>query len=310
MGATTRGDPEMTTPKIATIRRGGARHYVHPVDGSTAVGVTSVVGMLPKDFLRYWAAKLVAESAYDEFSTLAGFVVSEDPESRAAAVAWLKNAPTRLTSGAAQNGNDVHSLTEDIDRLGGIPPRLPADKMPYALGWLNFREQTQCEVLAAERTIWNSGVGYSGTLDRSVLIPASAWERFDAPPAWWEGPDVPIICDCKTTRSGVFPEVGLQMAAYSYATESLEFDEHGVAEAKPWPKHSETSLVVWLRPEAWRLTPVDSSAEVFEAFKHLAAIFKFDRGLKKDLILPDVAGETWEPEQVALFADVLRGLRK
>lgn len=298
---------QMTSPKIRTVKRGGSRFYVHPVTGEQATGVTSVVGMLPKDFLKWWAAKMVAEEAYDNFGTLASFVVSGD---RDAAVKWLKAAHQRNTGSAALRGNVVHEMTEAIDESGGMPARINRELLPYARGYLAFREETEAQILAVERTIWSQVHGYSGTLDRSILLPEAAFAGFDSLPAWYEGPKMPIIADVKTTRSGVHAEVALQMSAYATAEEALSFDEHGAATVEAWPEHASTGLVIHLRPDAWRLVPVSCGPDVFAVFQSLLKVFAFERGLKNDVILPDLAGATWADEDVIRLADVLAGLAK
>ena len=53
----------MTTPKINTTFRGGSRFYIHPGSGEKVPGVTSVLNMLPKPFLKAWAGKEVATTA-------------------------------------------------------------------------------------------------------------------------------------------------------------------------------------------------------------------------------------------------------
>ena len=54
----------MTTPKIPTVHKNDSRLYVW--DGGEHPGVTSVVGMLPKPGLMFWAAKKVAEAAIEK----------------------------------------------------------------------------------------------------------------------------------------------------------------------------------------------------------------------------------------------------
>ena len=49
-------DLGMTTPKIETFRRGGARWYRNPITGGEYIGVTSVTGLTPKPWLGPWQA--------------------------------------------------------------------------------------------------------------------------------------------------------------------------------------------------------------------------------------------------------------
>ncbi|WP_243869636.1 hypothetical protein [Streptomyces liangshanensis] len=52
--------------QIRTITRSGSRFYFDPEKLDLKVpGVTSIIGMLPKPFLAFWNAKMVAELAVD-----------------------------------------------------------------------------------------------------------------------------------------------------------------------------------------------------------------------------------------------------
>jgi len=66
----------MTTPSVQTIKRGGSRFYVHPDTAAKVPGVTSIVGNLPKPFLKFWGEKLVAEEAVDNISAVTSLLVN------------------------------------------------------------------------------------------------------------------------------------------------------------------------------------------------------------------------------------------
>ena len=293
----------MTTPKMRTVSRGGARYYIHPETKEKAVGVTSVVGMLPKDFLKWWAAKMTAEEAVDNFGALASLVAKGD---RDGAVDWLKRAHLRNVGKASVKGTEVHSMVEEVTELGGIPKKIKKDLLPYARGWLAFLEATDATVLEQETTVWSTEHGYSGTLDLSLSIPDSTW--VDGPPSWWEGADVPIIADVKTTRSGVHAEVALQLAAYRGADEKMSQDAEGVFHPEPWPVHQKTGLVVWLRPDEWKLVPVDTGDATLEVFVSLMDAFRWEKELSKEALYPELAGNTWAETDVVELEKILKSL--
>ena len=60
----------MTTPKVATVRKGNSRLYVDELTGERQPGVTSVINMLAKPGLRYYFAKKTAESAVEDLGTV------------------------------------------------------------------------------------------------------------------------------------------------------------------------------------------------------------------------------------------------
>ena len=91
----------MTTPKIDTIKRSGSRFYVSPVDGEKVPGVTSILNGLPKPFLQYWSAKMVAEYACDNVGSYIGLLLNGQKQ---AAIDLLKAAPRRYTNERATLG--------------------------------------------------------------------------------------------------------------------------------------------------------------------------------------------------------------
>jgi hypothetical protein len=282
----------MTVPKLRTVNRGGARYYLHPDTNEKAVGVTSVLNMLPKEFLKFWAAKVVAEEAFDRFGVLSSYVIDQDREG---AVKWLKTAHQRNTGAAAMKGTEIHEMVEAIIDQGGIPRGMPKANVPYARGFLEFMQQTEAEVIEQEVSVWSSQ-GYSGTFDLSLRIPESAFAEVGVP-SWYEGADVPIIGDIKTTRSGVHAEVAMQLAAYANAEERLLIGSQGDTVIEPNPSYQQVGLVVHLRPDAWRLVPVNIGQDVFDTFLSLLPVFTWEKSLKDDVVLPDLTGSVFDYQE-------------
>lgn len=250
----------MTTPKVGTIQRGGARFYVHPETKAKAIGVTSAVNMLPKPFLQFWAAKSVAEFAVKNAGTLVQMVLDRDHDP-VAAVDWLKNAPRRDTGKAADMGTAVHDLVERIARGEDVGPIHP-DYQGFVKGFREFLDRHQPEFLLMEETVWSEAHGYAGTFDAIARIHGET-----------------VVLDYKTTRSGVHAEVALQMAAYRYADYIIRADGGRV----PIPT-LDGAAVLHLRPEEWSLVPVRADEEVHEAFLHLLATVNWERELSKKVL--------------------------
>jgi len=253
----------VTTPKVNTIKRGGARLYVEPESGEKVPGVTSVLGMLPKDFLRYWAAKEVATTAVDQAPTVLQMLLNNN---RDAAIDFLKKSPDRNTRQAADIGTAAHSAFE-ILAGGGDPGRLHPDVEPFRAHFEDFLEKIQPEIIFQEETVWSDTHRYAGSFDGYGII--------DGRRLW---------LDWKTTRSGVHPEVGLQLAAYRHADHILRPD----GSRTPLPK-ADGGAVLHVRPEGWSLVPVDCGPEEFEVFLHLRAIFDFDKNRRNHLVGRPVA---------------------
>ena len=253
----------MTTPRVATIKRQGARFYVNPDDGSVKVpGVTSVVGMLPKEFLRYWAAKEVAQSAVDELGTLVSMVL-RDPS---AAVDHLKRAPDRNTRAAADIGTAAHDIFERVAR-GQNVGRVHPDLEPYLRHFDDYMRVMQPEYVYLEETVWSDKHAYAGSFD--------AFAKIGGENVW---------LDNKTTRSGIHAEVGLQLAAYRFADSIIREDGARV----PMPK-ADGGAVLHVRPEGWKLVPVRCDEELFEMFLHLREVFKYEKEIAQTIVGHPVA---------------------
>jgi len=248
----------VTTPKINTIKRSGSRFYVSPDDKTLKYpGVTSVLGMLPKDFLRYWAAKMVAQEAVEDVGTLVSMVL-RDP---AAAQDHLKKAPDRFTRKAADTGTAAHDYFERMAR-GETLGRVHPDVEPFVRHFGEFLDVVKPDMHMMEETVWSDTHQYAGSFDGFGTIDG-----------------VPLWLDWKTTRSGVHEEVGLQLAAYRYADRIIRADGDSV----PMPE-AQGGAVLHVRPEGWKLVPVKADEQSFELFLHLREMFRYEKEWKSDMI--------------------------
>lgn len=248
----------MTTPKIATVKRGGSRFYVDPDDNTIKVpGVTSIIGMLPKDFLQYWSAKKVAECAVEELGTVVQMTL-RDP---AAAIDHLKKAPTRDTRKAADVGTAAHDCFERM-AMGKPVGRVTPELEPFVRHFDDFLKTVKPEYKWLEETVWSDKHEYAGSFDAYAEIDG---ER--------------LFIDNKTTRSGVHEEVGLQLAAYRFAEHILRQDGSRV----PNPG-ADGGAVVHVRPEGWSLVPVRCDEEMFDYFLTLRSVFDYEREIKRTVI--------------------------
>ncbi|MBA0054309.1 hypothetical protein E0L36_26695 [Streptomyces sp. AJS327] len=248
---------------LNTIKRGDSRFYVDSETGAKAPGVTSVVGMLPKGFLQFWAAKMVAESAVENMGAVVGLAMND----KAGAIDYLKNAPRRFTAQAGETGSAAHDIFERMARGQGMG-RVHPDLQRYANHFGEFLDEIQPEFLFLEDAVWSDTHNYAGSFDAIAKIGEET-----------------VIIDWKTTRSGVHEEVALQLAAYANA-DRIVLGETGESVALP---RIDAAAVLHVRPEAWKLVPVKHSPEMFQTFLHLRALFDWERELKKGVIGHPVA---------------------
>lgn len=266
---------------------GNKRLYDDPLTGEKFWSVTTIIsGGLPKPALLPWGIKSVAEVAIAKRRTLVAMTSECEGDgcgpgawcaSCDAAVRWLKSAPYQQRDKAADLGTKVHEAAEAY-KLGKPMPPWPdaiAPSMEQYEGWLRAFgpsfEQT-------EQTVYNRTQRYAGTLDAIVTL--SDGRR--------------LLIDYKTGK-GVYPEVGLQLAAYRYA-EYMRLPDMSEA---PVPE-VDGAAVLHLLPHSWQFIEVRADAEVFEAFLYARETFKFMEETSKTVIgqalLPTV---TMIPAEVA-----------
>ena len=247
----------MTQPSVQTIKRGGSRFYVHPETAAKVPGVTSIVGNLPKPFLKFWGEKLVAEEAVDNLPAVTQLLMNGK---RQAAIDMLKGAPRRTTSDAAQMGTDVHGLVEKLNRgesLGQLHP----DLQPWIDNYRTWLEDWQPQFLFVEATAWSETHGYAGTLDGICKVEGDL-----------------LMWDLKTGKA-TYPEVGLQLSAYANADYLISAD--GTKTELP---KIDLGAVLHLRTDSCTFKPVRIDAPVFEVFKSLIQVTEWLSEISKTVL--------------------------
>lgn len=254
-------------PKVNTIKRGGSRLYVHPGSAEKVPGVTSVLNMLPKPFLKFWASKVVAETAVENLGSVVSIAMN-DPKG---AIDYLKRSPDRFTANSADMGTEVHDLYERLAKGEDVNPRrLHPDLKVYFEHFQEFKAEFEPEFVYLEETVWSEKHEYAGSFDFMAWI--------NDPDT--EGERVLVIGDWKTTRSGVHEEVALQLAAYKHADYILRPD----GEEIPIPEEISVGVVMHARPEGWQLVPARIDEEVFEVFQVLRKVYTWDKETQKTVL--------------------------
>lgn len=247
------------------MKRGDARFYVNPDDSDLRYpGVTSVLKMIPKEFLTNWAAKSVAEFAVANLQPVQALVGAGESE---AAVAMLKGAPWRDTRASARLGDVVHDAFERMARgESGASVLADAEDVealtPFVRYFEEFLDEFQPEFLFMEETVWSDSHRYAGSFDSLARIQGEM-----------------VWLDNKTTRSGVHNEVGLQLSAYARA----DFILRGDGSKVPLPQANAGACLL-IRPYGWSLQPVRMDEEVFDGFLALRHVFDIVQDLVPSLL--------------------------
>jgi hypothetical protein len=257
----------MTTPKIPTVHRNDSRLYQW--DKKEVPGVTSVVGTLPKPFLQYWAAKVVAEEAVAV--DMDALLRKRGPDG---AIKYLKGTPNRDRDRAADMGSAVHDTLEHLAL--GEAFDVPEEQQGFISGYDQFCERFSPTWIKLEETVYGespAGHGYAGSFDAITEISGENW-----------------LIDFKTTRSGVHPEVALQLAAYANA-KSLIHPDGSTSEIPRIDRFG----VLWLRPTEWSFVELNvtqsETDKMWETFCSLLDVWQWvNGGSKKALGAPLSSG--------------------
>lgn len=268
----------MTTPKISTFRRGGARWYRNPETGGEYIGVTSVTGLTPKPWLGPWQAKLAAEFAVENIGSILQMTLDAQkaakPEAAMKAVVdHVKGAPRRYTNSAADLGSEVHAVCEAIAK-GENPGPIHPEIEGFIEGFHRFLDKYQPEFLWIEQTVFSDQYGYAGTADALMRIDGEV-----------------VLGDWKSGKS-TYPEAALQCSLYQHAEYVLELVDPEpsvttVAEPTirqiPLPK-IDGAMVLHLRPDHAEIVPLDTGDEVFETALALMHVHRWEADLSKRVL--------------------------
>ncbi|MBJ6623623.1 hypothetical protein [Streptomyces sp. DHE17-7] len=274
-------------PKVRTVYRGGSRFYVHPEDREIVhPGVTSVIGMLPKqNFLGPWNAKMAATLAVDSID----FVADMAARDRDGAIQYLSGAARRYTKVRADLGSEAHDLFERLIR-GEHVGRVRADLTPYVEHFREFLEAVNPELVRAEDVAWSDTYGYAGSFDAMMFV----WlDESGKPTPDRSGRRHLVMGDWKTSKA-TYADVALQMSAYANADFLIDPDGN----REPMPA-CEGAAVLHVTDETWSFKPVEigdvvidgETHNVFDHFLCLRKTFTWDRDVSRRVIGKPIASK-------------------
>lgn len=247
----------MASRTAPTRRRNYGKNHGYFLDGKPIAGrgVTTLLGNgFPKPALVNWAAGEAAACALDERDIW--LPIAE--RSRDAAYDYIKDASTRSRDEAARRGTEVHRLAERLQ--SGEEVDVPEPLVGHVDSYLKFREEWQPADEIIEGVVVNRKHVYMGTFDSIATL--------DGFPGGSR-----VLYDIKTSRSGVFPEVALQLAAYRFAEVFLP-DPGGDCDEVAMPQ-VDGCAVLHVRADGYDLVPVTAGEREFRAFLYVAQTADF-----------------------------------
>lgn len=247
----------------ATTRRIDYRSGGHgyQLDGQRVDGVTSILyNGIPKQQLVEWAARIAATYAVDNWERLTGMERDE-------AIPLIAGAPGRDKDRNARRGTEVHELA--VGLLHGAEVDVPEELQGHVDSYIKFLGDWDVEPVLVETIVGSRAHQWMGTLD-AVGDFNDGLRR---------------LYDIKTTRSGIFPETTLQVAAYRNA--EFYLDDQG-NEQPMIPV--DTCAAIWVRADGYDLIPLDAGPHAYRMFRHAQQIALWQKQLGKasvgDALLP------------------------
>lgn len=269
--------------RAPTPARQGNGYYADHNTGDRLRSVTTILGGgVPKPGLMFWAARTCTDSAIDNLPALVA--ASRHPEQLAAMADWIRRAHTRKKDERAEIGSAVHAIIEARILGTPLPPSVTVgdqewaldgpELTPYLQQFARFEDEWAPTWLASEMVVAHPEHGYAGTLDYIIGGVGRIGDTIRAM-GYPVTPDVDLMGDTKTGGDwdrvtaggqvhGVYPEAGLQMAAYRRATVAWLRD----GTRAPMPPTAQVGVVLHLRPEGFRLYPVRCGDQEYAYFRH------------------------------------------
>jgi hypothetical protein len=240
-------------------------HYYRDATGQRVPGVTTIIGDgVPKPALINWAANATAEAAIDQWDDLGQLA----PAQR---LKRLKDARYEVKDKAARRGTEVHAAAERL--LDGQPVQVPDEIAGHVEAYARFLDEFKVEPLHVEFSCVSYRWGYAGTADLC---------------AWVQLPDRGrslLLMDLKTTRSGIFGETALQLAAYRYA------DKWIAGDTEIDPPEVEYCAGIHVRGDGYDLVPVEAGEQEHKDFLYAMRVGQFS-ARSRDLIGPPIMPAT------------------
>ena len=185
------------------------KRHRYTLDDTPIPSVTTILGVLDKPGLPYWAAGLVARDAIENCAYWGQRIRSgEDPER---IIRDLKRSPWKERDKAARRGTRIHQVLEAAAH--GDPTDCPRDLLPMAQQAVDLLDREDVRTVETEARGYNRDLWYAGTIDLIATIRERTW-----------------LLDWKSSRS-IHETHIMQVAAYAHMDTILTID----GEEKPMP---------------------------------------------------------------------------
>lgn len=224
-----------------------AKTHRYRMDKKHVSGVTTILGKaIPKDALKFWAARTVAEYVAENEESVATLRAMGGQK----LVHVLKQVPFDKRDDAGQRGTDIHEIAEGI--VWGREVDVPEGLADLSADFARFLDTWSVEPILTEKSVGNRALWYAGRPDFIGRVGGIFGGA--------------ITClDWKSSK-GVYAETALQTAAYARA--EFWVPDEDPDDEQPLPE-VERLGVVHLTPEGVRVFDLGDPDTHFKLFRHI-----------------------------------------
>jgi len=195
--------------KIRRVDNGRNHWYVDEDAGGERVpGVTGLTGDgLPKPALLNWAGDATAEYAVDNWDDLSKLPLSDRMKK-------IKGGRYEKRDAAGNKGTQIHKLAERL--IAGEKVTVPDALTGYVESCVRFLDDFDLRAQHVEAVVYSETYRHVGTLDLigDVLLPDMS--EYEHIPRGEDG-YCRALLDWKTSRSGIFGDVAMQLSPYRFS---------------------------------------------------------------------------------------------
>lgn len=267
--------------RIRRIDRGKNHSYQDTDTGQRVPGVTTIIGDgIPKPALINWAADATAEYSIDNWDDLAKLSPSERLKK-------MKGGRYEKRDEAANRGTQVHKLAERL--IAGERVTVPDGLVGYVQSCVGFLNDFDVRQVYVEAVVYSESHHHVGTLDliADVLLPDMP--EYDHIARQEDGYSRGLL-DWKTSRSGIFGDVALQLAPYRHS--EFLICENGEVIDMP---EVDFTAGIHLRPDGYSFVPLLTDENVYRDFLYVKEVARIVDGLR------DLVGEAIVPPTASRY---------
>jgi hypothetical protein len=267
---------------MKVVRKNTAKgHYYLDADtGERLRGVTTIVGDgMPKPALLNWAGEATAEYAVDNWDTLSPLPYSERLKK-------IKGGRYEKRDAAASKGSAVHAMAERL--ITGEKVTVPDELAGYVESCVRFLDDFDVRQEHVEVIVYSETHRYVGTTDLIARVLLPDMPEYEDIARDNDGYSLGLL-DWKTSRSGIFGDVALQLVAYRHA-EHLITDHDSVIDMP----EVDFTAGIHLRPNGYSFVPLETGEDVFRDFLYVKEVARVVGGLRDlvgDFIVPPTASQ-------------------